>query len=142
MNKHPQIQQKSHTSGTMLRSPRSMKGPAMVFDLDWEMLKLQSEIRELGANRSAKTLVKEPGLAVTMVFLKKGAAIKRHISPGDLAIQTLTGKIRLNLPIDTVELPAGRVLLLERQISHDVVALEDSCFLLTAGLSDHEEHSG
>ncbi len=43
----------------------------------------------------------------------------------------LTGKLRLHLPDQTVELPAGRLLTLERALPHDVEALEESSFLLT-----------
>ena len=58
-----------------------------------------------------------------------------HRAEGSISIQALTGKLRLHLPEQTVELPAGRLLTLERALPHDVEALEDCSFLLTISWS-------
>ena len=46
-------------------------------------------------------------------------------------MQTLTGRVQMNLPDQIADLPAGRVLVLDKAIAHDVVALQDSAFLLS-----------
>jgi len=53
-----------------------------------------------------------------------------HKAEGNISIQGLTGNFWLHLPNHTVELPAGRLLTLERGLLHGVEALEDSSFLL------------
>lgn len=54
-----------------------------------------------------------------------------HKTDESISILALTGKLRLHLPEQAVELPAGGLLTLERALPHDVEALEDSSFLLT-----------
>ncbi len=55
----------------------------------------------------------------------------QHSTAARISVQTLAGHIRLRLPDRTVELPAGGLLALDRCVSHDVEAEEDSAFLLT-----------
>lgn len=50
-----------------------------------------------------------------------------------ISIQTIMGKIRLHLPARTVELSVGQLLVLGSAVPHDVEAIEESAFLLTAG---------
>jgi quercetin dioxygenase-like cupin family protein len=81
--------------------------------------------------RNAKTLVKYPDLRIVLIAMQAGTRMEGHKADGSISIQMLTGKVRLHLPDQTVELPAGRLLTLERALPHDVEALEDSSFLLT-----------
>jgi quercetin dioxygenase-like cupin family protein len=46
-------------------------------------------------------------------------------------VHTLSGHIRLRLPQQVVDLPAGHLLTLDRSVPHDVEAREESAFLLT-----------
>jgi quercetin dioxygenase-like cupin family protein len=41
--------------------------------------------------------------------------------------------VRLHLPEEVVDLPAGRLLVVERGRRHDVEAVDESAFLLTLG---------
>jgi quercetin dioxygenase-like cupin family protein len=66
-----------------------------------------------------------------LITLKAGGRIEDHQAEGSISTHCLTGKLRLLLPHQSVELPAGSLLTLERALSHDVEALEDSSFLLT-----------
>jgi quercetin dioxygenase-like cupin family protein len=72
---------------------------------------------------------------VVLTTLKQGAIVTEHRVPGTAAVQTLSGRIRLRLPDRAVELPAGQLVVLERDLPHDVEALEESAFVITIAWS-------
>lgn len=57
--------------------------------------------------------------------------MNNHHADGRISILTLKGSIRLHLGRQTVEVPAGHLLMLERAIPHDLEAVQQSTFLLT-----------
>jgi quercetin dioxygenase-like cupin family protein len=82
------------------------------------------------SDRNAKTFVKADDLRLVLTMLKQGAIVKEHRAPGSAVVQTLSGRIRLGLPNQTVELPAGALVVLEADLPHDVEALEESAFTI------------
>lgn len=54
-----------------------------------------------------------------------------HTAAGRISVHSLYGRIRLHMPEQVVDLPAGRLLALDHCVPHDVEASEDSAFLLT-----------
>jgi quercetin dioxygenase-like cupin family protein len=58
-------------------------------------------------------------------------SMHEHRTAARISVQTLAGHIRLRLPDRTAELPAGKLLVLDQCVPHDVEAEEDSAFLLT-----------
>lgn len=108
-----------------------LSGPLLQFDLNTEIEKLRQEDAWRITSRNTKTLVKYPDFRIVLISLKSGKRIEGHKADESISIQALTGKLRLHLPGQAVELPAGHLLTLERALPHDVEALEDSSFLLT-----------
>jgi quercetin dioxygenase-like cupin family protein len=106
--------------------------PALEFDLIAEIKKLREELLGQSSGRSARTLVKHPDFRVVLIALKAGAQMHEHHATARISVQTIEGHIRLHLAERTVDLPAGRILALDQCLRHDVEALEDSAFLLTA----------
>jgi quercetin dioxygenase-like cupin family protein len=108
-----------------------LAGPVLAFDLAAQAAQLRYEHGYREGERNAITLVHEPDFRIVMIGLRPGARIQEHRTAGRLSIQTLAGRLRLRLPEQTVELPAGHLLALEPGVTHDVEALEDSTLLLT-----------
>lgn len=106
-------------------------GPLLAFDLAADTEQLRQEEPWKTTSRNAKTLVKYADLRVVLITMKAGTRMEGHKADGSISIHALTGKLRLHLSEQTVELPAGRLLTLERALQHDVEALQDSSFLLT-----------
>jgi quercetin dioxygenase-like cupin family protein len=75
--------------------------------------------------------VKQPDFRIVLVAMKAATEMKKHRAEGRISIQTIVGHVRLKLPRQTVEVPAGHLLALDRCITHDVEAVEESVFLLT-----------
>ena len=62
---------------------------------------------------------------------RAGSRIPEHHSEGRIAVHCLRGTIRLQHPTDARDLREDDVLALDREVEHDVQAIEDSVFLLT-----------
>ena len=121
------------TTGSPQRPAQRLLGPALTFDLAREARQMRAEDAWRQGSHNAKTLVGEPNLRVLLIAIKPGARLERHHAPGQISVQTLDGHLRLHLPDQAVDLPAGHLLALEPGIEHDVEAVDESLFLLTIG---------
>lgn len=63
--------------------------------------------------------------------LQKGARLEEHSANARISIHTLSGNVKLQLTGQTVSLPAGHLLVLDRAVEHDLEAIEESTILLT-----------
>lgn len=80
---------------------------------------------------SAKTLVKHHDLRIVLIAMKRDTQIKEHKTDGAISIQVMTGRLQLHVGARTIEVPTGSLFALDRALSHDVEALEDSVFVLS-----------
>jgi quercetin dioxygenase-like cupin family protein len=65
------------------------------------------------------------------MLMKTGMLMQEHKTDARISIQTLSGRLHIKLEGQTVELPAGHLLVLEKALSHDVNVIEESAFLLS-----------
>ncbi|MGH9413352.1 MAG: hypothetical protein ACRD0Y_06385 [Terriglobales bacterium] len=109
-----------------------LQAPILRFHLAAEVEHLKQQDAWWGSKGpSSTTLVKHPDLRVVLVAIRKGDRLPEHRTAARITVHTLSGHIRLHLPASAEDLPAGHVLVLDRELHHDVEALEDSSFLLT-----------
>jgi quercetin dioxygenase-like cupin family protein len=66
-----------------------------------------------------------------LVVLRAGGRMAEHRAAGRISVQALAGHVRLHTAGTNVDLPVGRLVSLERDVPHDVEAVEESAFLLT-----------
>ena len=107
-----------------------LSAPILTFDLDKEIQQLRSEGR-WQSGHTAKTLVKFPNFRVVLITMKTGGRLEKHRTEGRISVQTLTGRISFRIADQSMDLSAGQMLTLEREIPHDIEAVTDSAFLLT-----------
>ena len=119
------------TGGSTQRAPQGLVDPALRFDLAAETEQLRKETSYQAGHRNGKTLVKEPTFRIVLTVLKGGVRLQEHHAAAPVSVQTVTGHLRLHVPGGIVDLPAGHLLVLERDVPHDVEALEETAFLLT-----------
>jgi len=105
--------------------------PLMNFNLSNEIARLHQEEAWLRTGHNSKTLVKQPDFRIVLIALKKGGHLEEHKADARISIQTISGHIRLRILEQSVDLPAGQLLALDRGLRHDVEAIEKSSFLLT-----------
>src|SRR5579872_5778489 len=103
----------------------TLSTPIIQCDLLEEIQNLHKQNAWLhGTGPSSTTLVKHPDLRIVLLTMKKKMCMHQHSTAASISVQTLAGHIRLKLHDRTVELPAGKLLVLDRCVSHDVEAEE------------------
>jgi quercetin dioxygenase-like cupin family protein len=94
-----------------------------------------------GGKPGRATAVKAEDFRIVLTTLHVGTRLQEHHAAGSVAIQTLSGHVRLRVGSETTDLPAGHLLALAADTAHDVEALEDSVFLVTlAWPASHRDH--
>ena len=131
MNPTPSSTPSETGQPTPARSPRPLAAPVLTFDFAAEARRLREEGPWLQHGRNGVTLVKYADFRIVFMLMKPGTRLQEHHARGRISVQTLTGRVRLHLEKETVELPAGSLLALERDLPHDVEAVEESTVLLT-----------
>lgn len=125
------------THGNPERAMHQVARALLTFDLAVEVDRLHMEESWRQGTRNAKTLVKESDLRIVLIALRQGDRMEKHKAPGRISIQTLSGRLCLQVSDQTIDLPAGHVLALDPDTTHDVEALEESAFLLTIAWPAH-----
>jgi quercetin dioxygenase-like cupin family protein len=110
---------------------RYLAEPCRCFDLGKEFDSLRRDIGWQRDGHSARTLVKHDDLRVVLIALARAARMGEHVADARASIQTVAGSVRVWIGERAVALPLGSLLVLDRGITHDVEALEESAILLT-----------
>ena len=144
MAKNAGIQKPLESTPTLNRLPH-LANKLLHFNLDDELRRLREEDSwTRGSGRSSKTLAKYPDFRIVLVLMKSGSEMKEHHADARISIQTIKGRVRLQLPDQAIELGGSELMCLDSGIAHDVKALEESAFLITVswpGGSAEERHA-
>ena len=117
------------------RDGRPIAGSALKLDLDAESVYLKADKSFRDNGHSSKILVKYSDLRVILIALRAGARMTEHHTDHRVTVQALAGRVRLHLPDGVVELPRCHLLAIDRDVLHDVEAIEDSVLLLSLAWS-------
>ena len=126
------------TKHTYLKT-HALSGAALSFSLATEDAALRERVTEARSGRVAKTLVKEGRLRVTLIALRRGAALGAHQVAGVVSVQVLRGRARVSAEGRIVELSRGGLLVLDQEVTHTAEALVDSALLVTVAMAPNEE---
>jgi quercetin dioxygenase-like cupin family protein len=144
MAKNAAVHKSLESTSTLDRLPH-LADKLLHFNLSDELRQLRKEDSwTRGSGRSSRTLAKYPDFRIVLVLMKPGSEMKEHHADARISIQTLQGRVRLQLSDQAVELGSGELMCLESGIHHDVKALEESAFLITVswpGGSAEERHA-
>ena len=102
----------------------------MELDLPAELDRLHSETT-WNSGQNARTLIKYDTLRVVLVALKAGKSLPEHRTEGRITVHVISGHVEVKAAGRTFNLRAGGLLALDRNLSHDVRALQESAVLLT-----------
>ncbi len=86
---------------------------------------------DMHSAQHAETVVKGPGLTVTIVVLRSGASMHEHAAVGDAVLMGLRGWVKVHGKLGgSMDLRPGQLLVLGAGNRHLARAEEDSAFLL------------
>jgi quercetin dioxygenase-like cupin family protein len=125
------------------RDLRTHRGPALrpllnrilAFDLNAEADALRGEHGWRDNGHSAKTLVKHHEQRIVLIAVKAGTRMTKHRAAGAVSIQVLSGRLHVQVGAITMDVRAGHLLALDRALSHDVDAIEDTNLVLSISSS-------
>jgi quercetin dioxygenase-like cupin family protein len=99
-----------------------------------EAARLKARPEWSSEDRLAVSLVKDDALNILLMVLKKGARLAEHRTKGPIAVQVLSGSVRFSAGSKDVELASGSMAVLDRNVVHELEALEESIVLLTTAI--------
>lgn len=76
-----------------------------------------------------------------LIALKAGLRLAQHETAGRAVIHLLQGQLRVRLSGLVKELVPGDLLAIERDVAHEVEAVDDSAFLLTVAMAGDAQDS-
>ena len=88
---------------------------------------------------TARMLLKKANFRVVLISMEKESVLKEHHADGPISVQVLKGSIRFSAQGEAPTLGIGNIITLGASIKHEVVALEDSAFLVTIAWPDGEK---
>ncbi len=110
---------------------RLIDASLVVIDLPIFIKQIKKESTWKDSDRNAITVYKTNGLRIVLIALHKGAEMARHIAKGTISVQVLEGRLQFNTDQQSIELNKGEMLALHERITHSVLAIRESVFLLT-----------
>jgi quercetin dioxygenase-like cupin family protein len=127
------------TSGSDTRPPRPLRRPLIV-DLGSEAATLFEEPEWREGDRNSRTVATSDRLRITLTALRSGAEIGSEESNDTLAIQTLRGRLELDIDGNEVELGEGQLATVEEPRDWRLRAMTDALVLITVGLATSSQH--
>ena len=121
------------TKHTYLRT-HAIRGSVLAFDLKSTHADLIERARTTKAGRTAKTLVKEGPLRITLVALRQGVSLQEHQVAGAVSIQALYGRVAVQADGSRSDLRAGQLLVLDADVTHKATAVSDCAILITMSM--------
>lgn len=111
---------------------RPLSGDGLHFRLGGsEVEKLIDQDALAKAGRSARTLVKDGPLRVTLVALAPGSSIAEHRAAGPITAHVVSGVVSFRTDAQEWTLEAGDLLSLGGGVAHEVRSSSGGAFLLT-----------
>lgn len=113
---------------------RPLAGAALSFNLESELAATENRDILERSGRTARTLVKDRSLRVTIHLLAAGGTIPEHHADGPITVQLLRGALTLHAAGREHALREGDLLALDSGVAHSLASLEGAAFLLTVSL--------
>lgn len=110
---------------------RPLAGGILRFQLDDEVSRITATGLPERQGRSARTLIKDGPLRVTLIVLGAGESISEHQADGPITVSPISGEITFRTADSTEHLRPGDLLALGAGIRHSVESASGGAFLLT-----------
>jgi quercetin dioxygenase-like cupin family protein len=82
--------------------------------------------------------VKHHDHRIVLIAMRAGIHMMEHRAAGAISIHVLSGRVRVHVATRTIDIAGGQLAALDRSLSHDVEACDDSTVLLSVALNPGE----
>jgi quercetin dioxygenase-like cupin family protein len=111
--------------------------PVQSIDLSAARAHLVAEAAAAPTRHRQTTLIRFGNTTVALFHFSQGSSLPEHLTHGTVTIHVLEGHLTVRAQGQSHALPAGQILVLAKDIKHDVHADQESFMLLTV----HLEHN-
>lgn len=120
-----------------LRPPPSERfaGSEHCIDLAPAFMTLRREPHDGKDGHRQITIFRKGSLRLVIFAFESGGRLAAHRAPGFVVIHTLRGSVRVRTASEVYQLRAGRTLVLDPDVLHDVEASEEADVLLTVSMA-------
>lgn len=125
------------TSTPKLRPPPTERfaGTEHFIELASALTALRMEHHDAKDGHRQITIFRKGSLRMVLFAFEPGGRLAAHRAPGFVVIHVLRGTLRVRTASEAYELTAGRMLMLDPDVSHDVEAAEEADMLLTISMA-------
>jgi quercetin dioxygenase-like cupin family protein len=127
-------QQSAINTAVSDRTPRPLMGSVLSFNLPQEISALRGEV-EYQKGHNGRTLIKHSEFRIVLVALNAGSSVHEQQTDQRVALQPISGHLRLHLAEEVVNLHPDQLLSLDRNVTYRIEAVEESAFLMWVGWS-------
>lgn len=97
---------------------------------------LKTETTWADSDRNSVTLFKSETMRIVLMGLHQNAELIPHKANGVISVQVLEGKIKFDTEEKSSLIEKGQMIALQENITHSVIALTESFFLLTLAMNN------
>ena len=114
---------------------RVLDAPLVELDLPKLIAQIKNETAWKDSDRNAITIFKSATMRIVLMGLHEQAELKPHKANGVISVHVLEGKINFITEQRTSLVEKGQVIALHENVTHSVVALAETFFLLTLAMN-------
>ncbi len=135
-NEHHGMENKSNEATPQRpEGNRILNAPLVEINLNQFIHQIKNESAWATGDRNAVTIFKSETMRIVLMGLHKNAELKPHKANGVISVQVLEGKINFITEQNNASIEKGQMITLHENLSHSVVALQESFFLLTLAMA-------
>ena len=114
---------------------RLLNAPLVEMNLYGLIKQVKDETTWKDSDRNAVTIFKSETMRIVLLGLHEKAELKPHQANGVISVQVLEGKLNFTTEQQTSIIEKGQMIALKENISHSVLALTETFFLLTLAMN-------
>ena len=118
---------------------RILNAPLVKMNLYEFIEQIKKEPTWKDSDRNSVTIFKSATMRIVLIGLHEKAELKPHKANGVINVQVLEGKINFVTEQQTSLIEKGQMIALHENITHSVVALSETFFLLTLSMNQKPE---
>jgi quercetin dioxygenase-like cupin family protein len=115
---------------------RVLNAPLVEMNLNKFIEQVRNETTWTESDRNSLTIFKSDTMRIVLMGMHENSELKSHKANGVISVQVLEGSINFITEEQQVLIEKGQMIALQANITHSVIALTESFFLLTLAMNN------